>query len=280
MKKIFFTALAVLLVLIQTTAFCQHSSSFTVKVAGSGKQTAILIPGFTCSGDVWNATVQELAKTYTCHTITFAGFAGVPAQDDPHLQNWVAAIAAYIQKEHLDKPVIIGHSIGGGMAMWLAADYPQLVSKIVVVDALPCLAAVQNPAFVSQKTVDASAYIQRYSSMSDSALLAAQKQTIPMMCADTSMQPTIVQWSMKSDRKTMGQLFAEFYNTDLRDTIARIQCPALILLEPYFATNDAMMQKQYSGLTDKTIRYATKGLHFIMYDDKDWYLQQIGQYLL
>jgi pimeloyl-ACP methyl ester carboxylesterase len=42
-------------------------------------------------------------------------------------------IATYIKNNKIEKPVIIGHSMGGGLAMAIAADYPELVGKIVIV---------------------------------------------------------------------------------------------------------------------------------------------------
>ncbi len=273
----------ILLFVFVLSIFYHHSlaqSSLHIDIKGNGKQQAILIPGFTCSGDVWDATVAQLSQKYTCHIITFAGYAGVPAQADPHLQNWMGDIADYINQKHLYQPVIIGHSIGGVLAMWLAADHPALISKIVVVDALPCLAALQHANFVAKQNPDCSAFVNQYTHTSDSALYTMQKRMMPMMCADTAMLPTLITWSIKSDRKTMGQTYCEFLNTDLRDTLSRIACPVLLLLEPSFKMADSQIAQQFSKLKNKSIAYATKGLHFIMYDDKDWYLQQIKSYLL
>jgi pimeloyl-ACP methyl ester carboxylesterase len=39
-------------------------------------------------------------------------------------------IATYIKNNKIEKPVIIGHSMGGGLAMAIAADYPELVVKL------------------------------------------------------------------------------------------------------------------------------------------------------
>ena len=276
MKKIITSLLALL---VTSVGFAQSSSPLHVAVKGKGPKHVLLIPGFTCSGSVWDATVQELSAIYTCHVITFPGFAGQPAQADPHLGDWVTNVATYIRQQHLEKPIVIGHSIGGGMAMMLAARNPELVSKIVVVDALPCLGLIQNPSFKADPSADCSPIVNRYTSMTDSVLYATQKRSIPMLCVDTAMQATILNWSIKSDRKTMGQIYCEFVNTDLRETIAGISCPALIMLEPSFKLYDAVMQQQYARLQHKQIVYANKGLHFIMYDDKDWYLQQLTTYL-
>lgn len=75
------------------------------------------------------------------------GFAGTKPEAATDFRNWVKSIADYIKEKKIKKPVIIGHSIGGGMAMILASEYPELVSKIIVVDALPCLGALSDSAF-------------------------------------------------------------------------------------------------------------------------------------
>lgn len=43
----------------------------------------------------------------------------------------------FIEKHKLEKPVIIGHSMGGKVAMWFALEYPEMVEKLIVVDISP-----------------------------------------------------------------------------------------------------------------------------------------------
>jgi hypothetical protein len=54
-------------------------------------------------------------------------------------------IAAYIEARQLENPVLMGHSLGGVLSLMLAIDKPELPAKLVIVDALPYLPAVQNP---------------------------------------------------------------------------------------------------------------------------------------
>ena len=49
------------------------------------------------------------------------------------------------------------------------------------------------------------------------------------LLADPSKQEEVIGWSMKSDRKTFGEMYCDFSNTDLRDKIATIKCPSLII---------------------------------------------------
>ena len=50
------------------------------------------------------------------------------------------------------------------------------------------------------------------------------------------------------------------------------------MLEPSFKNNPAA-DKQYEGLKTGKFVYANKGLHFIMYDDKEWYLSELSKFL-
>lgn len=252
---------------------------FEVKKTGSGKQAIIFIPGFASSGEVWNETVAKFEKKFTCYTLTMAGFAGVKPQTDASFKDWEKQIATYIKDQKIENPVIIGHSMGGGLAMAIAADYPELASRIVVVDALPCLAALSDPNFKSKENNDCSATINSLTAMSDEQFKQMQTSMIPRLVADVSMQEKVTGWSMKSDRTTFAKMYCDFSNTDLREKLKAIQCPTLILLESYFVNFKPAIESQYKNLKNADMRYASKGLHFIMYDDKEWYFEQLNNFL-
>lgn len=252
---------------------------FDVQISGKGKQAIIFIPGFACSGKVWDDTKTIFEKDFTCYTLTMPGFAGVPAAADPSFHNWEVAVANFIKDKKLDHPIIIGHSMGGGMALALAADYPQSIGKIVVVDALPCLAALRNPAFQSKENNDCAPIVSQMTNMTDSQFHFMQIMSMSRLVADTAKRATVIDWSMKSDRNTFALMYCDFSNTDLREKIKTVQCPALILLEPQFKTISASIEAQYKNLSTAQFKYADKGLHFIQYDDKEWYLQQLSAFV-
>lgn len=268
-----FTALCVNL-------FGQNKSyPFDIKISGQGKQSIIFIPGFASSGEVWNETKSTYEKDFTCYTLTMAGFAGVKPQANATFENWETSIASYIKENKIDKPIIIGHSMGGGLALAIASDYPDLIDKIIVVDALPCLMALTNPSFKSKENNDCSNAVNQITSMSDSQFYQMQKQSIPQLLADTTMQETVVNWSMKSDRNTFAEMYCDFSNTDLREKIKNIKCPTLILLEEYFKNVKPAIEEQYKNLKTANLQYSNKGMHFIMYDDKEWYFSQLNKFI-
>lgn len=280
MKKFVSFTIVIIFFALTINAYGQENNfPFEVKKTGEGKQSLIFIPGFSCSGEVWNETTSVFEKDYTCYVLTMAGFAGVPPQSDPTFQSWEKGIANFIEQFKIEKPVIIGHSMGGGLAMALAADYPQLISKIVVVDALPCLAALMDISFKSKDTNDCSAIISQITSATNDEFYQMQMKSVPQMLADTSKQTLVVDWSVKSDRKTLAEMYCDFSNTDLREKTVLIECPALILLESYFVNFKPAINEQFKNLKTANIQYATKGLHFIMYDDTEWYNEQLISFI-
>lgn len=95
------------------------AAPFQVKVVGHGPPM-LLLPGLASSGEVWDGVVAHYQDQFECHVFTLAGFAGVPTIDGPLLSKVRPALAAYIRDKHLDKPVVVGHSLGGVLSLWMA----------------------------------------------------------------------------------------------------------------------------------------------------------------
>lgn len=123
-------------------AFAQRApfrpTRFSVQVSGRGPDV-VLIPGLTSGRDVWYSTVRALpGRRY--HLVQVAGFAGEPARGNargPILLPLEEEIARYIAAAGLNRPAIVGHSMGGTLAMMLAARHPGLVGRLMVVDMMP-----------------------------------------------------------------------------------------------------------------------------------------------
>lgn len=111
---------------------------FSVTVVGSGPDV-ILIPGLAGSSNVWRASIAA-NPGYRYHLVQVAGFAGTPARGNARgaiVAPLAEEISRYIAANRLSRPALVGHSMGGILAMTVAARHPRQIGKVMVVDMQP-----------------------------------------------------------------------------------------------------------------------------------------------
>lgn len=283
MKKLMTLIFAVLAVCAQA------APSFKVDVRGNGKQAIIFIPGLTCPGAVWDETLANLKEKYTCHVLTLPGFAGQPAVNyDQYLVSLRDEIIAYIKTNNLKKPIIIGHSLGGFLGLSIASTQPDLVSSMIIVDSLPFLGATQDPN-ATPETVKPMAQKMRdqMANATPEQTKESQKYFLPGMVNNKEKMQIISQWGIESDAKSVAQAMYELQTTDLREDVAKIKAPALILgawvaYKQYGSTKESttkIFETQYAKMPNKKIVLSDVGKHFLMYDDPQWFYDQVNGFL-
>ena len=115
--------------------------------------------------------------------------------------------------------------------------------------------------------------------MSDEQFIRQQRLSAATLCEDSTRQEALVRWSTASDKRTFAQLYADYANTDLRLRLSAIHVPVLVLLEPSFRRVEPLVREQFAGLPDVRLEYASQGLHFLMFDARDWFLQQLTAFI-
>ena len=199
------------------------------------------------------------------------------------------ALIAYIQENELKKPILAGHSLGGFLSLWIAASIPESVGSLIIVDAVPFLPALQNPAATiefmrapADKTPPI--YFPKHLNKEKKATPSMLK----MMITDPAKVDTAVVWSLSSDPNTVAQAMYEIFLTDLRTEIKKIQTPVLVLGawvsgQSQGATRESSLsayQKQYAITVENCEIWMTDtGKHFIMWDDPEGYFATIDAFL-
>lgn len=251
----------------------QEHPSFSVTVSGRGP-AIILIPGLLSSGEVWKSTVENYQARYTLHTVTLAGFGGPAPIGSPFLPRVRDELITYIRAQKLSKPIVIGHSLGGFMAFWIASTAPDLVGGVIAVDGVPFLPALGNPsATAASTTAQAKQIASIYASLTPAQLLAQGRMSMTMMIKAPADVETALAWVEKSDAATTGIAVEELTTTDLREEIARITAPVLLLgamgsaPEPMRPTLEKAYHAQVARLPGARVKMAPAARHFIMFDD-------------
>ncbi len=261
-------------------------TSFTVEVSGKGKPI-IFIPGLASSGEVWKATVAQFSNRYECHVLTLAGFAGVAPITTPLLATVQKELVDYIDAKHLDHPIIVGHSLGGFLALRIAADSPEKVGRLVIVDSLPALGAVQMPDITPEQLKSMAERMREGMKSQDAATFAeGQRRSIASMVTKPDDLERVLGWGRKSDSATVMNAMHDLIATDMRADIARIKSPTLVLgtwiaYKEYTtrAAVETTFKTQYQKLDGVTIDVADTARHFIMYDDPKWMFDRMEKFL-
>ncbi|MBB5684587.1 alpha/beta fold hydrolase [Sphingobium boeckii] len=119
------------------------STRLSVTVQGSGPDV-ILIHGVDSSRAVWRSTINAVPG-YRYHLVQIAGFDGVAAGGNAKgdiAKPAAEDIARYIAATRLIRPAIIGHSMGGTIALMVATRYPARIGRAMIVDMLPAPAGI------------------------------------------------------------------------------------------------------------------------------------------
>jgi len=276
-----------------TTILTPHSTragdepvkpSFAVKVIGKGPPV-ILIPGLSCSGAVWDGTVEHLKDRYQCHILTLAGFAGQPRIPAPYLETVRNDLAAYIRSQKLDHPVIIGHSLGGFLALWLASHDPDLPGPLVIVDSYPFLPASFMPNATVETIKPMADKIRASMAVPRPQFVTDSERSVKMMVTRPADLSRIMSWVKNTDPLAAGDATFELFSHDLRGDIGRITSPTFVLgtwiaYKDYITREEVegRLRKQYARLKNCQIVMA-ETRHFIMLDDPKWFHQQVDTFL-
>ncbi len=260
----------------------------TVTVEGVGPDV-ILIPGLASSREVWAGLVSTLRQQHRLHLVQVAGFAGAPAV--PAVNGRVAApvaeaVADYIRSQHLEAPAIIGHSLGGEVALMLGARYPQQAGRLMVVDALPFYTLLINPAATAETAAPHAAQFR-------DAMLAApaeqaeamQRSAIERLVKTAAPRPALVKAALRSDRQTVADATYELMTTDLRPALGSIQVPVEVVYayDPLYgmpaASVDATFRNAYAGTPDIRFKRIDGSFHFVMLDQPQAFAEAVNGFL-
>ncbi|MCC6172463.1 MAG: alpha/beta hydrolase [Gammaproteobacteria bacterium] len=106
------------------------------RVHGRGEPLVVLIHGWSCDSNYWQAQVADLKQRYTVATVDLAGHGGSGAnRSDWSIAAFGADVAAVVEtlKAH-PKVVLVGHSMGGPVAVEAARRIGPRVVGVIGVD--------------------------------------------------------------------------------------------------------------------------------------------------
>jgi pimeloyl-ACP methyl ester carboxylesterase len=276
MKRVIVTFISVVI----SVGLSFSQKAIEVEKIGSGTPV-IFLPGFGTPGAVWNETVQSLAGSFESHLVTYAGFNGLAPIGTPWYTPIKNELIAYVELNGLTNVTLVGHSMGGNLAVDMAAALPEQISGLILVEPIPCMRELMMPGVPASSLQYDSPYNNQMIEMSDEAFRQMAQGMSSGMTFNASKAEVLTEYFMKADRKTYVYGYTDLLKLDLRESLQEISIPTLILGAPFPDKNVVLdnYKKQYANLTTKNIIIAENSKHFIMFDQPAWLYEHINKYL-
>lgn len=280
-----------------------QSDRIAVTATGEGPDV-ILIPGLGSSPRVWTDAVAAVPG-YRYHLVQIKGFAGVPAEgnaqtsgagdpgaavrpvDSGLLSAWADEITRYSAAQDLNRPSLVGHSLGGALALRVATQTPEAVSKVMVVDMLPFLGTFYGGPMATSETVAPIAAGVRAAMLAspEDAHRASVEATIAGMINTESRRADAIADSLGSDRAVVAQAMYELIVLDQRAALSRFSGPLSVLyvlpkgLPITAEALDAGYEAAFAGAPMLSLKRVDDSAHFIMWDQPEAFHADLSEFL-
>jgi len=265
-----------------------QSDRIVVTTQGNGPDV-ILIPGLASTGEVWRRTAERLDDRYRVHLVSIRGFGDVPVGangEGPVLGPAANEIRRYIATQHLDRPAIVGHSMGGLIALRVAADAPRSVGRVMVVDAAAFFPAlISAGATVGDVEPLARIAHQALMFLGSEALRSQGGMMSDQLGGASDSLFGSVGWQ-GGDRATLAQSLYEVMTTDLRSRLSSITAPVTVVYgwSPDDASPrahvDGLFRASYASLRDPATFERIEGAeHMVMIDQPTRFMAALDRFL-
>lgn len=106
-------------------------------LGGEGKPPLVVLHGLLGSSRNWLTTGGDLAAKYRVYAVDLRNHGKSPHGDAMDYPTMMADVLAWMDAQGIAKATLMGHSMGGKVAMLLACRHPERVERLVVVDIAP-----------------------------------------------------------------------------------------------------------------------------------------------
>jgi len=231
------------------------------RVTGKGDPAIVLIHGWATDSNYWNAQIASLQAKYTVVTVDLAGHGGsTKSRTDWSMEKYGEDVATVVQRIPNQQVILVGHSMGGAVALEAAHTLGNRVIGVIVVDALksvglPPLLPSQIQTRVAPFRTDFIGAVRKYVS-EELFEKGADPLFVQKVAYDMSLEPPEVAVP------SLEALLSMDFKTFLPD----IKVPVLAINSDLGATDDARIRKALPTFKSDVIPHTS---HFLMMEVPD-----------
>jgi len=267
-------ALAIYVAITSPHAHSQVAQMEHISISASGKGSpVVLIPGLSSPGETWAGVAQGLAAKHRVYVVQINGFGGDAPRANLQpgiLAGAVTELDTYLTREHAQGAAVVGHSMGGLIALMLAKAHPADVSRLMIVDALPWIGTLFGAQQVAQVEAQGRAMRDQMAASYGKANPANDQAVAARNALKADSRAKIAGWSAKADARVSGQALYEDLTTDLRGDLATIAQPVTLVMPYGGATSQAQAEAVYRAAYASAPHFTLVAIgdsgHFAMLD--------------
>jgi pimeloyl-ACP methyl ester carboxylesterase len=254
------------------------SGSLHVDVYGApGQRALVFIPGLTNGPWEWAGEINRLSSKYTIYALTLPGFDGRPAIKGPLFSTVSADFWTMLQTHNVTKPVVIGHSLGGTLAIMLAEQNPGKLAGVISVDGLPTFPGMDRMTADQRAQAAAQMTAAMASATTPEQFAAMEKNyVLPTLMTSPDDIAAVAPLTARSDPAATAAWTSEDIALDLRPQLTKVTAP-LLVIAPYDAALEAKVlpdaaakRGYYEALLandpSANVQMIEPSRHFVMYD--------------
>lgn len=106
------------------------------QVLGSG-EPLVIMHGLFGMGDNWMTHAKNWSELYEVHVLDMRNHGRSPWSEEHNYHAMALDVVEYLGEYNLQQPILLGHSMGGKVAMEFATQWPGQLQKLIVADIAP-----------------------------------------------------------------------------------------------------------------------------------------------
>jgi pimeloyl-ACP methyl ester carboxylesterase len=245
------------------------------EVYGRGRPV-ILLHGWLGSWGLWQETMAYLGAYYRTYALDFWGFGDSGKKRETYaVQDFVSLVDQFMDRLGILQAPLVGHSMGGTVSLSVAIQYPQRVSKVVVVGSPIVGSSLAWPLKLAGRRPIA---VLLFNMMW--AFRAAMKVASPFISRDPRFPEMMDKDLSRTTLESFLLSIASLRQTDLRPMLERVKVPAMGM---YGAKDIIVHPLQWkpmqAGIGHARIEQFPRAGHFIMLDDPNPFMLKLKDFL-
>lgn len=245
------------------------------EVFGRGRPV-ILLHGWLGSWGLWQETMAYLGRYYRTYAMDFWGFGESGKKRETYaVQDFVVLVEQFMDRLGIAQAPLVGHSMGGTVSLSVALQYPERVSKVVIIGSPIVGSSLAIPLKLAGYR-----FIARMIFNMMWTFRSGMKLASPYICADPRFPQMMDNDLTKTTVESFLLSIESLRRTDLRPMLPQLKIPVMGM----FGDRDNIVSpNQWKPLLEgvphaKIVRWQ-RAQHFVMLDTPQDFMENLKTFL-